>query len=158
MVREIVVSQLMDKRPEPTGLDPRENRRQRPPVEVNLELRYRMGSNWPVGHFPYKDDIDEVTCALPRSQIGSKLLGGGTICGIVVDVSMKGIAWISHSDAPSRSGQGQYRPQDRESNPKTRSSCSHRQAFAIRAAHATASTREGRSRTVKPPSSGGAQG
>src|SRR5882724_4182165 len=38
------------------------------------------------------------------------------------------------------------------SNPKTRSSWSHRQALAIRAAHAMASSREGSSNTVKPPS------
>jgi len=48
--------------------------------------------------------------------------------------------------------------QDCGSNPNTRSSCAHRQAFAMRAAHATASSREGSSSTVKPPSSGGPQG
>ncbi len=50
------------------------------------------------------------------------------------------------------------RSQDCGSNPKTRSSWSQRQAFAMRAAHATASSREGSSSTVKPPSSGGAHG
>lgn len=49
-------------------------------------------------------------------------------------------------------------PQDRGSNPKTRSSCWHRQALAIRAAHSTAWSREGNSSTVKPPLSVGAQG
>ena len=44
------------------------------------------------------------------------------------------------------------------SNPNTRSSCWQRQAFAMRAAHAIASSREGSSSTVKPPLSGGAQG
>src|SRR6266542_3602841 len=51
-----------------------------------------------------------------------------------------------------------HRPQDFGSNPKTRSSWSQRQAFAIRAAHAMASSREGNSSTVKPPSSGGTHG
>src|SRR6185312_12503368 len=49
-------------------------------------------------------------------------------------------------------------PQDCGSNPKTRSSWSQRQALAMRAAHAMASSREGSSNTVKPPSSLGAQG
>ena len=51
-----------------------------------------------------------------------------------------------------------HRPQDCGSNPKTRSSWSQRHAFAMRAAHATASSREGSSSTVKPPSSAGAHG
>ncbi len=51
-----------------------------------------------------------------------------------------------------------HRTQDCGSNWKTRSSCSQRQDFAMRAAHTTASSREGSSRTVKPPSSGGAHG
>src|SRR5262245_26966239 len=49
-------------------------------------------------------------------------------------------------------------PQDCGSNPRTRSSWLQRQAFATRAAHATASSREGSSSTVKPPSSVGAHG
>lgn len=49
-------------------------------------------------------------------------------------------------------------PQDCRSNPKTRSSWSQRQAFAMRAAHATASSCEGSSSTVNPPLSGGAHG
>ena len=44
------------------------------------------------------------------------------------------------------------------SSPKTRSSWSQRQALAMRAAHAMASSREGSSNTVKPPLSVGAQG
>src|SRR4051812_41571182 len=44
------------------------------------------------------------------------------------------------------------------SNPKTRNSCRHRQAFAMRAAHATASSREGNSSTRKPPLRDGAHG
>jgi len=91
VIGEIVVGQLMEKRPEPTRFDLRENRRQRPPVEVNLELRDGMRSNWPVCHLPYKDDPHEVTRTPPRSQIGMQLLGGGTIRGIVVDVSVEGI-------------------------------------------------------------------
>jgi hypothetical protein len=91
VVCEIIVRQLMDKRPEPTRVDPRENRWQCPPTEVNLVLRYRMRSNWPVCHFTYEDDIDKVACALACSQLGMKLPGGRTIRGIVVDVSMKGI-------------------------------------------------------------------
>jgi hypothetical protein len=51
-----------------------------------------------------------------------------------------------------------WRPQDCGSPPKTRNSWLHRQALAIRAAHATASSREGSSNTVKPPSSVGAHG
>src|SRR6185369_245188 len=49
-----------------------------------------------------------------------------------------------------------HRPYEAGSNPNTRSSWWQRQAFAMRAAHAIASSREGSSSTVKPPLSGGA--
>jgi hypothetical protein len=78
MVREVIVSQAMDKRPEPVGLDSVEDCRQRLPIEVNFVLRYGMWSNWPICHLPYKDDIDKVTRALRCLQLRVKLLSGGT--------------------------------------------------------------------------------
>ena len=61
------------------------------------------------------------------------------------------------SSPPGRHG-ADTRPQDWGSNLKTRTSWAQRQPVARRAAHATAASREGSSSTVKPASSGGAQG
>jgi hypothetical protein len=77
MVCKIIVGQAMDKRPQPIGFDSVENCRQRFPIEVNLVLRYRMRSNCPVCHRPYKDDVEQVACAHPGIQFGVKLLSGG---------------------------------------------------------------------------------
>jgi len=79
MVRKVIVCQAMNKRPESVGLDSVEDGRQRLLVEVNFVLRYGMRSNWPVCHLPYKDDVDQVTRALPCLQFGVKLLGGGAL-------------------------------------------------------------------------------
>ena len=107
MVRKIIVGQGMDQRPEPVALDSLKDRLQRLPVEVNLVLRYRMWSNCPVSHFPDEDDIDQVTRALLCLQFAMKLLGDGAIRGPVVDVSVKGLVWVSHSDAcPAEERQG----------------------------------------------------
>ena len=111
MVRKVIVGQAMNERPEPVGLDTVDDGRQRLPVEVNFVLRYRMWSNRPVCHLSYKDDVDQLTRALPGLQFGAKLLGDGAIRGVVVDVSVIGIvgtmlsarqyatnptAWVSH--------------------------------------------------------------
>jgi hypothetical protein len=87
MVRKIIVGQLVDKRPETTCLYSLEDCRQGFAVEVNLVLRYRMRPNRPFRHLPYKEDVDQVACALLCSQIGVKLFGGGTIRSVVIDDS-----------------------------------------------------------------------
>jgi hypothetical protein len=70
--------------------------------------------------------------------------------------SMLGMRGIIGRDSGSERCWRTVRTQDRGSNPKTRSSWLQRQAFASRAAHWTAFSREGSSSTVKPPLSGGA--
>jgi len=96
VVRKIVVSQPVHKRLEPVRLDSLENSWQRRSEEVNLVLRHRVRSNWSIGHFSDKDDIDQVTGTLIRSKLGMKVFGSGAVGGVVVDVGVKRILRVSH--------------------------------------------------------------
>ena len=102
-----------------------------------------------------------------RAKSGANGFGRGieTLCQIIDRRGCRGVPQaLDHASADEPLKRvhtplpAQRRPQERGSTPKTRSSCAHRQPFAMRAAHATASSREGSSSTVKPPSSGGAHG
>jgi hypothetical protein len=72
--------------------------------------------------------------------------------------SMLGMRGVLGRNSGSERCWRTVRIQDCGSNPKTRNSWLQRQAFASRAAHTTAFSREGSSSTVKPPLSGGAHG